>query len=139
MALGLGAWALWVLWRNFPLLRYLALTPGAWDSYCLGPFLTGTAWPALAAAGWIAAACKLQGLALGGALGVWLLWSPRRRRGVWSFALGAALPALPWFLRTWLATGNPVWPFFSGLRGRARLLLSEGPLALYAVNAGRPR
>lgn len=34
-------------------------------------------------------------------------------------ALLAALPAVPWFGRSWLATGNPVYPALSGLFGNA--------------------
>lgn len=74
----------------------------------------------LAAAGLcsgLAAACKLPGLALGGALLCWLLIDPRRRAGAASFVLWAALPAAPWYLKTWLASGNPVWPFYSAVFG----------------------
>ncbi|MDP3541353.1 MAG: glycosyltransferase family 39 protein, partial [Elusimicrobiota bacterium] len=74
----------------------------------------------LAAAGLcsgLAAAVKLQGLALTGVLLVWLLLAPRRRAGAAAFLIWAALPAAPWYLKTWLAAGNPVWPFYSGLFG----------------------
>lgn len=74
----------------------------------------------LAAAGLcagLAAACKLQGLALGGSLIVWLLFDKRRRSGTIPFVLWAALPTAPWFLKSWLASGNPVWPFYSSLLG----------------------
>lgn len=74
----------------------------------------------LAAAGLcagLAAACKLQGLALGGALFAWLLVDKRRRPGAIPFVLWAALPAGPWYLKSWLASGNPVWPFYSALLG----------------------
>jgi len=74
----------------------------------------------LAAAGLcsgLAAACKLPGLALGGTLLFWLLVDSRRRGGAAVFLLCAALPAAPWYLKTWLAAGNPVWPFYSALFG----------------------
>lgn len=74
----------------------------------------------LAAAGLcsgLAAAVKLQGLALSGTLLVWLLIDSRRRAGAAAFVFWAALPAAPWYLKTWLASGNPVWPFYSGLLG----------------------
>lgn len=77
-------------------------------------------WGLLAAAGLcsgLAAAVKLQGLALTGALLVWLLLEPRRRAGAAAYLFWAALPAAPWYLKTWLAAGNPVWPFYSGLLG----------------------
>lgn len=65
----------------------------------------------------MAAACKLQGLALGATLALWILWSPRRRPGFWKFLFWAALPAAPWLIRTWITAGNPVWPFFSRFLG----------------------
>ncbi len=74
----------------------------------------------LAAAGLcsgLAAACKLQGLALGATLFVWLLSDKRRRAGALPFFLWAALPAAPWYLKAWLASGNPVWPFYSSILG----------------------
>ena len=74
----------------------------------------------LAAAGLcsgLAIATKLQGLALAGALFVWLLLDSRRRAGAALFALCSALPAAPWLLKTWLATGNPVWPLYSSVFG----------------------
>ncbi len=76
----------------------------------------------LAAAGLcsgLAAACKLTGLALCAALFGWLLLDSRRRVGALRFALWAALPAAPWYLKTWLTAGNPVWPFYSAVFGGA--------------------
>ena len=64
-----------------------------------------------------AAACKLQGLALSGALLCWLLIDSRRRASAAAFVLWAALPAAPWYLKTWLSAGNPVWPFYSTIFG----------------------
>lgn len=74
----------------------------------------------LAAAGLcsgLAAACKLQGLALTGALAAWLLFDSRRRAGAAAFLGWAALPAAPWYVKTWLASGNPVWPFYPAIFG----------------------
>ncbi|MBI5246951.1 MAG: glycosyltransferase family 39 protein [Elusimicrobia bacterium] len=74
----------------------------------------------LAAAGLcsgLAAACKLTGLALGASLVAWLLLDSRRRKGAASFLLWAALPAAPWYLKTWAFAGNPVWPFFNACFG----------------------
>jgi len=91
----------------------------------------------LAAAGLcsgLASAVKLQGLALTGALLVWLLLAPRRRAGAAAFLFWAALPAAPWYLKTWLAAGNPVWPFYSGLLGGRSQpeLVAEGLVRLSA-------
>jgi hypothetical protein len=66
------------------------------------------------------------GLALGtkypaGVLGlvglVTLAWHCRARRAaflpaVFQFGLAGALVALPWFLKNWFTTGNPIYPFF---------------------------
>lgn len=91
----------------------------------------------LAAAGLcsgLAAAVKLQGLALTGGLLVWLLLAPRRRAAAAAFLFWAALPAAPWYLKTWLAAGNPVWPFYSGLLGGRSEpeLVAEGLVRLSA-------
>lgn len=94
-------------------------------------------WGLLAAAGLcsgLAAAVKLQGLALTGSLFVWLLLDPRRRAGAAAFLFWAALPAAPWYLKTWVAAGNPVWPFYSGLLGGRSQpeLIAEGLVRLSA-------
>jgi hypothetical protein len=52
-----------------------------------------------------------------------LAWEWRRRDIAWRpivgrairFGLIAAIPVLPWFLRSWRVTGNPVFPMLSGL------------------------
>ncbi len=75
----------------------------------------------------------LSGLAAGGAFGHKMLGLPlgmisflalaadagvRRRKGLpfrnfaVPFVLAALPPALPWLIRTWAETGNPVYPFF---------------------------
>ena len=64
----------------------------------------------------LAAAVKIQGSLLSAALGVFVLLRGGRWAGA-RFAFWAALPALPWFLRTWALAGNPVWPFASGVFG----------------------
>lgn len=52
-------------------------------------------------------------------LGVLVIWHYRRdlRRGVgalWRFGLPALLVVLPWLLKNWAFTGNPVYPFLFG-------------------------
>lgn len=69
-----------------------------------------------------AAAAKLHGLVLLALLAAWVLWREARTRGprgraAAGFAAAAALCAAPWYLKTWSATGNPTWPFLSGLFG----------------------
>ncbi len=71
----------------------------------------------------LAASCKLHGLILAAALAAWVLRrtliSGRKdlAKNILTFALPAAAVAGPWYLKTWIGTGNPVWPFFSGLFG----------------------
>ncbi len=55
-------------------------------------------------------------------LGSLLWWSLWRRKASWaifwraslSFGLSATLVALPWYLKNWAFTGNPVYPFIFG-------------------------
>ena len=64
------------------------------------------------------AACKLIGLMFPVLLALGLLLQDRRR---WRTALGlsslALLEVLPWYLRSYLHTGNPFWPSFASLFG----------------------
>lgn len=70
----------------------------------------------------MAAASKLHGLVLAGALAAWA-WrregaDPRaRRRALAIFGLPALSFVAPWYLKTWTSAGNPVWPFFSTIFG----------------------
>lgn len=55
---------------------------------------------------------------LGGLL-LWWLWRDRIRpapafKSALAFGLPAVLVALPWYLKNWLFTGNPVYPFVFG-------------------------
>ena len=45
--------------------------------------------------------------------------SEHRRRAFTAFLLAAMVPALPWLIRSWVWTGNPVWPFMYSLIGGA--------------------
>lgn len=70
----------------------------------------------LAAAGLLAGFCaasKLHGFLFIAFWTAWLLLRHRRKDAV--LFLGAALvPSSPWLLKTWIETGNPVWPFLFG-------------------------
>jgi len=91
---------------------------------------SGDGW--LAAAGLLAglgAACKLTMLA---PLAAWTLRLALRRRprAAAVFAGAAALMVAPWFLKEWLASGDPVWPFaprLFGLPAAAAALGSRAP------------
>ena len=70
-------------------------------------------------AGW-AAATKYTGLYFVAALGVLALVrgpAGARFRSVAAFAVGALAAALPWYARSWLLSGNPVWPFLGSVFG----------------------
>jgi hypothetical protein len=66
---------------------------------------------------------KLNGVFIGLALGVLVLIELRLNGKTWPQALGssvgfialAQVPLLPWLWRTWLQTGNPIYPELSGL------------------------
>ena len=54
-----------------------------------------------------------------GLLLMWLLWRKRISwrdgvRAVAAFALPALVVALPWYIKNWIFTGNPVYPFVFG-------------------------
>ncbi len=40
-----------------------------------------------------------------------LIFEPTTRRHAWEYALLAALIACPWYIRNWVITGNPLYPF----------------------------
>ncbi len=69
------------------------------------------------------ASFKLTGLFLGVLLGILVLFELRRRGETKSAAIrrGAQvvaislLPLAPWLFKTWLYTGNPVWPLLSSI------------------------
>jgi hypothetical protein len=79
----------------------------------------------------LAATTKLSGIWVVVSLAFLTLLLERRRRAIehtseevrppWRPALGYALTAfcivMPWFIRTWLVTGNPFYPMFYGLFG----------------------
>lgn len=81
--------------------------PPVWRLLALAGLLAGMAFGVKYTAGLLAA--------IGALFIVWLAGRERRpptqmaRDGL-VYALGAALPALPWLLKNWLATGNPVYP-----------------------------
>ena len=64
-------------------------------------------------------ATKMQGIALFGVVGVAVLWVVLRRREGFGaaaraacvFGLAAAVLSAPWYIKTWVLTGNPVYPF----------------------------
>ncbi|MFI5349169.1 MAG: hypothetical protein ACHQ2Z_06480 [Elusimicrobiota bacterium] len=102
----------------------------------------------LIAAGALAGLCaasKLTGLAALGAWTLWLAWKTQKLRPAALFASAGLLMIGPWLLRSWLATGDPAWPLFSGGAFAARylrsnrwdlppawLLTHDGPLFLLA-------
>jgi hypothetical protein len=65
--------------------------------------------------------------AIAGLLGVCLLLRFRGRvaRGIWLGMLAAAVVGVPWYLRNWIETGNPVYPFPVALGGQ--LLFAGSP------------
>ncbi|MCX6592575.1 MAG: hypothetical protein NTZ56_13720 [Acidobacteria bacterium] len=70
------------------------------------------AWLAGLALG-LAAASKMQGLLMAGLVGLLYLPLRRRLRPAIEIAAAASLVNLGWWVRSWLATGSPVYPFLS--------------------------
>lgn len=67
----------------------------------------------LCAAGYLAgsaAAAKLFGAAGAASWVIYLVWRHRRAREAVIFAASAAVAIGPWLLRTWINTGDPIWP-----------------------------
>ncbi len=60
-----------------------------------------------------AAAVKLTGAGVSLMLFILLLSDRDQRRWWWCFAGAAVITALPFFLRVWIACGNPFYPYFS--------------------------
>ena len=70
------------------------------------------------------AAVKLYGIAAAVAALLPLLINRSIRKNRWGLplaAITALLVALPFYLRPWLATGNPFYPYYAGLLGGNRL------------------
>jgi hypothetical protein len=98
----------------------------------------------------LCAASKLTGLAALGAWTIWLGWKTKKIRPTALFAGAGLLMVGPWLFRSWLATGDPAWPLFSGGAGFAArylrsnrwdlppawLLTHDGPLFLLAPLVG---
>ncbi|MDD5629590.1 MAG: glycosyltransferase family 39 protein [Elusimicrobia bacterium] len=103
---GVGLFAMLAFWSAW---RAAQTGPGRW----LG--LSG------ACAG-LAAVSKTTGVFLAAALAVLVAYAALRRPPAWrrwalGWAAAAALASVPWFLRTYLYTGNPVWPYLPALFG----------------------
>lgn len=73
-------------------------------------------WAGLAAG--VAAGTKYHGLIFVGAFALVVVLVTHGRRGpaLALFAAGAAV-ALPWYVRNWIVTGNPLYPFAAGVFG----------------------
>src|SRR5579884_4016784 len=134
-AVGFALAALWLLLAP----RVSALGLFSWAYVDLGitleivcAVLSWLLWSRTGARGWLwgaalcagfAASFKLTGSFVGLGLGLLTLWELRRQgRPIGEagklaalFVGLALLPVLPWLGRTWLLTGNPVYPVFSNL------------------------
>lgn len=102
-----------------------AHSDGAWALYhfmsalCLWEWQTSKNSYGLVLAGVLsgyAASFKLLALIPATALGCWVVWQSRKGnvfKNILYFSIPILTLTLPWFIKTWRETGNPVWPFFS--------------------------
>jgi hypothetical protein len=99
--------------------------------YTLAAFYAFITWRASTSSHWLVLTGILSGFALGVkytavltpiVLGLLLIWEHRRQRAVGSvrnllfLSLSTAAVACPWYLKNWVLTGNPFYPFFFGGR-----------------------
>ena len=120
-----GGWMGLLVVASSPLLWHLAkieyadLALTAWLAVALAllEWPGATAWVAGLVLGF-AAASKMQGLLMAGLAGLIYLLLRRRWRPVMEVSAAAVLVNLGWWVRSWLATGSPVYPFLSA-RGQS--------------------
>jgi hypothetical protein len=117
------SWLMQVAYVDLTTAAYGLLAALAFVSWLRRPTLGNLTLSALMAAGGMAS--KMQGIALFGVLlaGVMLVTLLRRgglgcavKRAA-AYGLIAGAVACPWYVKTWLLTGNPVYPFAYGLFG----------------------
>ncbi len=130
-----AAWAGWLaaaVWLGNPIAVHLSgtayLEPGL-ALFATAALYAQERWRESASRGWLALAAGLAGAAAGTKylglvfVGLVVLFamiaSPRQRRvsNIALVLLAAAAVAVPWYARIVYYTGNPVFPFFSGLVG----------------------
>jgi len=125
-----GRWAL-VAYAAIPMVSVLgswAYTDLALCFYQIAAFYALLNWMERGQRSWLAMSAVLSGLSMGikytsftcplalGLLIVWRLARTRARPGAWAGAMGTyvgltLVVACPWYIRNWVATGNPVYPF----------------------------
>jgi hypothetical protein len=141
-----GVWAA-SAWIGCPAVALLAASAYVDLGFSLFAILSFFAWERWREEGrgeWIAvsavfagfsAGTKYHGLFVAALLGAMTLWvCVRRRRGATPFGLffaASVAVSSPWYVRNFLATGNPLFPFFPRIFGS-----SPYSLALDAVTAG---
>ncbi len=129
-----GSWAV-ALWASVPFARELAGVAYAdlgLTAFVLAAFYTFLRWDESSQDGWLALSALFLGLAMATKytavtwlgllvlLAVYHVWRHGRRpvgfggRRIVGLGLIAALPVVPWLAKSWLVTGNPVYPFLWG-------------------------
>lgn len=161
-----GGWPAVLILAGQPALLRTAPTAhadGACALFIFAAALALTRWEESKKDGWLLAAGLLAGLSastkiFGGAGAaawtLWLAWRTRRAREALLFSACAAAAVGPWLLRTWLNTGDPLWPLLrlapeaAALAARSArvnlwnwpppswMLTHDGPLFLLAPLAG---
>lgn len=120
----------------FSMPMVLTLAGWAYNDLALAFYLVASlyallAWRAQTQSAWLVMAGLCSGLAMSlkytsvtgvltlGGLLLWWLWQKKSSPTLWrrqlaAFILPAIILALPWYLKNWAFTGNPVYPFLFG-------------------------
>ncbi len=157
-----GPWAAssWIGCPAVALLSASAYVDVGFAMFALLAFLAWERWRDEASRRWLAvsavfagfsAGVKYHGLAIAVLLGIMTMWVCRRRRllearshaakgaaelGI--FALVSAGVASPWYVRNFIATGNPVFPFLPRLFGASPYSLSIDAVTPGGTGASDP-
>lgn len=84
-----------------------------------------------------AASVKYQGIGVFVAFIAAVAIADRRRVSWLALVAGCAVVAIPWYLRTFLITGNPVYPLLNGAFGNAKGIWNSAEIAYQSFTAQR--
>ncbi len=104
---------------------------GRWGFLC--GVLTGAAMSAKLTGTWLALTIFVSLLVLS------LKKPPRDWKVIGLYLIGIACAGLPWYLKNWVWTGNPVWPYLSELFGTTEIGLESWKRMKMSITEGVPK